>query len=301
MTYYKPFEERIPDTQYRQLLKQIRDYGEEVDTQQEHPAKKWVGYLMRFPIANGFPLVTERDLVAEPSQFRFAVAELCAFLNGAQMLEEMKQFGCGWWSRWATPEKCAKRGLKPGDLGPGSYGPAWRRFPTAEGAGFDQITALVEQIKELPHLRTLRVTNWIPQYIPRGEGRMQKVVVVPCHGDFHVHINTHTREMTLMHVQRSADAPVGLVFNFVQYGALLLMLAQVTGYTPKELVYFVDDGHIYVKQLEAVEKLLASRPMPFPTVTVDPDVKNIFAFRPEHFCVSNYYPQNERMVIWTPV
>lgn len=301
MIEYRPFEQRNPDTQYRKLLRRIAEEGELVDTQQEYPAKKWVGYLMRFPIANGFPLITERNLIAEPSQFRFAIAELCAFLNGAQTLEEMKQFGCGWWKNWVTPEKCAKRGLEPGDLGPGSYGPAWRRFPTAEGAHFDQITTLLEQIRELPHLRTLRVTNWIPQYIPRGKNRKQKVIVAPCHGDFHVHINTQTSEMTLVHVQRSADAPVGLVFNLIQYGALLLMLAQVTGCVPKELVYFVDDGHIYVKQLEAVEKLLASRPTPLPTVTMDLDVKNIFAFRPEHFRVSDYHPQNERMIIWTPI
>ncbi len=301
MVPYKLFSERVPDTQYRELLTKIRDHGEEVDTQQEHPAKKWVGYQMRFPLANGFPLITERDLVAEPSQFRFAVAELCAFLNGAQTLEEMKRFGCGWWAQWVTEEKCAKRGLEPGDLGPGSYGPAWRRFPTAEGVPFDQITTLLEQIEELPHLRTLRVTNWIPQYIPRGKGRQQKVVVVPCHGDFHVHINTRTREMKLVHVQRSGDSPVGLVFNLIQYGALLLMLAHVTGYVPKELIYFVDDGHIFLKQMGAVERLLAAKSMPLPTVTIDPVVKDLFAFRPEHFQVSDYYPQNGRMVIWTPV
>lgn len=301
MLEYKPFEKRTPDTQYRDLLALIREKGEEVDTQQEHPARKWIGYLLRFPIANGFPLVTERDLISEPSQFRFAIAELCAFLNGAQTLEEMKRFGCGWWARWVTPEKCAKRGLEPGDLGPGSYGAAWRRFPTAEGVPFDQITTLLQQIEELPHLRTLEVSPWIPQHIPRGKGRQQKVVVAPCHGWIHVHINTRTREMTLVHRQRSVDAPVGFVFNLVQYGALLLMLGQVTGYKPKELVYFVDDGHIYLRQMDAVERLLATKPMPLPTVTVDSDIKDIFDFRPEHFHVDDYYPQNERMVIWTPI
>ena len=301
MVRYKPFADRTPDTQYQNLLSLIRDRGEEVDTQQEYPAKKWIGYPMRFPLENGFPLVTERDLIAPPSQFRSAVAELCAFLNGAETLEEMQRFGCGWWAQWVTAEKCSKRGLPPGDLGPGSYGPAWRRFPTSEGAPFDQITALLDQIKELPHLRTLRVSNWIPQYIPRGKGRVQKVVVVPCHGDFHVHINTRTREMTLVHVQRSGDSPVGLVFNLIQYGALLLMLAQVTGYLPKELVYFVDDAHIYVKQMDAVERLLAAKPMALPTVLIDPEVRDLFAFRPEHFQVSDYYPENGRMTIWTPV
>ena len=301
---YKHFSERKPDTQYRSLLKLIQNDGEEVDTQQEEAAKKWIGYQFRFPIDNGFPLITERDLLApgdSRSQFKMAIAELCAFLNGAQTLNEMKQFGCGWWAKWVTPEKCAKRGLPAGDLGPGSYGSAWRRFPTAEGAPFDQITALIEQIEELPHLRTLRVTNWIPQYIPRGKGRTQKVVVAPCHGDFHIHINTRKREMKLLHIQRSADAPVGLVFNLIQYAALLLMIAQVTGYTPKEVIHFVDDGHIFTKQMEDVAVLLATNPQRLPTVTLDPKVKNILDFRPQHFEVTDYYPQNPKMVIWTPV
>lgn len=312
MFQYRPFSERTPDTQYRDLLARIRDCGEEVDTQQEYPAKKWIGYLMRFPIANGFPIITERDLMAEPSQFKSAIAELCAFLNGAQTLDEMKEFGCGWWVRWVTAEKCRKRGLEPGDLGPGSYGAAWRRFPTAAvwdedkqnwkpGVPFDQISSLISEIGEMPHLRTLRVTNWIPQYIPRGGGRRQKVVVVPCHGDFHVHINTRTRQMSITHVQRSGDSPVGLAFNLIQYAALLMMLAQVTGYMPRELVYFVDDGHIFLRQMEDVEALIATKPAPFPTVVLDPDVKSIFDFRPRHFTVHDYQPQGPRRVIWTPV
>lgn len=301
MIDYRPFDQRTPDTQYRELLRTIKEQGEEVDTQMDHPAMKWIGYLMRFPLENGFPIITERDLVSEPSQFKMAIAELVAFLNGAQTLEEMKKFGCGWWASWVTAEKCAKRGLPPGDLGPGSYGAAWRRFPTAEGKPFDQITTLIEQIQEIPHLRTLEVAPWIPQYIPRGQGRQQKVVVVPCHGWFHIHINTRTKEMSLVHRQRSADAPVGLVFNFIQYAALLIMLAQVTGYKPKQVIYFVDDGHIYTKQMKDVDDLLATRPGKFPTVHVDPTIKNIFDFRAEHFTIEDYYPELQRRRIWTPV
>ena len=301
MSSYRALSDRTPDRQYRSLLEKIRDDGEEIDTQQEEAAKKWIGYLFRFPLENGFPIITERDLVSEPSQFKMAIGELCAFLNGAQTLDEMKKFGCGWWARWVTEEKCAKRGLPPGDLGPGSYGAAWRRFPTGDGSTFDQITTLIEQISELPHLRTLEVSPWIPQYIPRGKSRQQKVVVAPCHGWFHVHINTRTRDMKLVHRQRSADTPVGLVFNFIQYAALLMMLAQVTGYEPKEVIYFVDDAHIFVKQMPDVEKILATEPERFPTVTIDPKVKNIFDFRPHHFTVSDYEPRLGRMNIWTPV
>ncbi len=302
---YKNFSERTPDSQYQELLQRIKDKGKKVFAQQDEEALMVLGHIMRFELKNGFPIITERDLVSaaegRPSQFQMAIGELCAFLNGARTLEEMKGFGCGWWSRWVTAKKCAKRGLKTGDLGPGSYGPAWRNFPTTEGKTFDQITHLIEQINEFPQLRTHIVSPWIPQYICRGQGKQQKVVVVPCHGFFHVTINTYTDELSLLHFQRSADVPVGLVFNLIQYAALTLMIAQVTGYKPKEFVYMTSDTHIFLSQMNDVDELLQAKPQLFPTVTIDPDVKNIFDFRPEHFKVTDYKPQLSRRTIWTPV
>ena len=304
MISYKPYKERTPDTQYRELLQRICDEGQIVDTQQEHPAKMIVGHQMRFRLENGFPIITERDLVSPGEtagpQYVSALAELAAFLNGARTLNEMKHFGCGWWSRWVTPAKCAKRGLEAGDLGPGSYGPAFHDFPMPDGNTFNQFESVIEEIRELPHLRTHFISPWIPFYIPRRKGHQQKVVVAPCHGWVHVLINPKG-EMTLHHFQRSADAPVGLVFNIVQYAALLLMLAQVTDCTPKELVYTTSDTHIYEKQLPDVEKLLQTESGRFPTVILDPSVKNLFDFRPEHFTVGDYEPQLGRMVIWTPI
>lgn len=301
----KGFLKRKPDDQYQKLLKKIMAKGQIVPSTQEEDALMILGHQMHFELANGFPIITERDLVSasegKPSQFQMALKELFAFLNGARTLKEMKKFGCGWWSRWVTEAKCAKRGLETGDLGPGSYGPAWRNFPTAEGVPFDQITHLLEQIKEFPYLRTHIVTPWIPQYLGRGKDKQQKVVVVPCHGWFHVVINTNTNELSLHHFQRSADAPVGLVFNLIQYAALTLMLAQVTGYEPKELVYSISDAHIFVSQMEDVNNLLKTKPQLFPTVKIDKTISNIFEFRPEHFTVDDYYPQRERMKIWTPV
>ena len=298
---YKPFLERKPDTQYRELLIRIKNEGIKVMPQQEEEAIMILGHQMRFSLNNGFPMVTERDLFSIPSQFKMAIAELCAFLNGARTLEEMKKFGCGWWSRWVTPEKCAKRGLKPGDLGPGSYGPAFHDFPTADGKTFNQINHLVEQIRELPQLRTHFVSPWIPQYIGRGKNKVQKVVVAPCHGWIHVAVFPNTGELSLHHYQRSADSPVGLVFNLIQYAALTLMLAQVTNYQAKELVYTISDAHIFLKQMEDVNELLATEPRPFPTVIINPNVKNIFDFRPEDFVVRDYHPSLPRRVIWTPV
>ena len=104
MVHYRALAERPPDTQYRRLLERIMRDGRDMMPQQEETARRVVGHELRFELTNGFPIITERDLVSpgqkSPSQFSMAIGELCAFLNGAQTLEEMRQFGCGWWSRW---------------------------------------------------------------------------------------------------------------------------------------------------------------------------------------------------------
>lgn len=304
MLEYVPFPERTPDLQYRQLLKRILDQDEDVVSQQEEDALMVFGHQMRFPLKNGFPIIPERDLVSaskgRKSIFEQALGELAGFLNGARTQSQLEKFGCSWWALWVTPEKCTKRGLEPGDLGPGSYGAAWRDFPTPTGS-FDQFKNFVEQIIELPHLRTHFVSPWIPQYIFRGRGKQQKVVVVPCHGWLHVHVNTNTKKISLHHFQRSADVPVGLVSNLIQYAALLMMLGQVTGFTPKELVYTISNAHIFKGQISAVEELLNTTSQAFPTVVLDPTVTNLFDFRSEHFQVSDYHPQLSRRKIWTPV
>lgn len=293
------------DCQYRNLLRKILAEGVTVMPKQEEKALCLFGHQMRFNLYDGFPMITERDLLSDgkktKSIFYQSLGELFAFLHGARLQAQLEQFGCKWWKPWVTKEKCEKRGLIEGDLGSGSYGPAWRSFPTLDGTHFDQITHVIQQIKELPNLRTHFVSPWIPQYVGRGKGKVQKVVVVPCHGWLHFFVNVETGEISLHHFQRSADVPVGLVCNLIQYGALLMMVAQVTGYAPKELVYTISDAHIYVNQIPAVEKMLAVPPMTLPEVTIDQKVKDILDFRQEHFSVEGYHPQNPRMVIWTPV
>jgi thymidylate synthase len=118
-----------------------------------------------------------------------------------------------------------------------------------------------------------------------------------------VHISVHPEHRTLVltHRQRSADVPVGLVFNLIHYAALAMMVGQVTGYRPVEVVYFIDDAHIYLTQLEAVRAMLATTPRPLPTVQLDPAVTDLFAFRAHHFTVADYYPQLPRRRIPTPV
>lgn len=300
-----------PDTQYRDLLSRILETGVRTVGQQSKHAENGqgdsltvIGHMMRFNLEDGFPMITERDLMSPgktPPMYELALRELFAFLHGARTVEDLEKWGgVSWWRRWATAEKCAKRGLQPGDLGPGSYGPAWRSFPTAEGEYFDQIMMVLKQMQESPHLKTHCVFPWIPQYALKVKGRTQKVVVVPCHGYFHITLFVETEELVFHHIQRSADVPVGLTFNLIQYAALAMMFAQVLGYKAKELVYTISNAHIYVGQVDKVYKLLATDPQPLPKAHLDPGVKDLLEFRPEHFSFSEYYPQNKRMAIWTP-
>lgn len=289
----KPKHERTPDRQYHDLLKRIMDEGRDtapIHTQTQGAAARArgvVGHQIRYRMENGFPLITERDA---SKIFKGALGEHIGFLNGAHTLEDLKKYGMPaiYWDRWVTKEKCAVFGLPEGELGPGSYGAAWASFPTAEGAPFNQIAEVVRQIKERPYLRTHFVSPWIPQYALQHSERTRKVVVAPCHGWMHIFTYPDTKEVVVHHFQRSADVPIGVVSNIVQYAAFGMMLAQVIGYTFTELVHTFSDAHIYHNQFDAVKELLSREPKPFPTVALDPSVTDIFAFRPEHFTLSEY-------------
>lgn len=295
----KPYGERTPDLQYRQLLERIMNEGRDVMPIHGVGARMIVGHQLRYNLENGFPLLTERDLT---KSFPGALGEHIGFLNGARTLEQLKSYGMPgvFWDRWVTKEKCAVFGLPEGDLGDGSYGAAWASFPTKEGRPFNQIAHVVQQIKERPYLRTHIVSPWIPQYTLQHEGLIRKVVVAPCHGWIHILAFPDTKEVSIHHFQRSADTPVGVAFNIIQYAAFGMMLAQVIGYTMKELVHTLSDTHIYHNQFDSVKELLAREPRAFPMVTLDPGVQDICAFRPAHFTLSEYHP-HEKMIIPTPI
>ena len=292
---YKPLNERTVDSQYQRLLRDILEKGVRTPSQQGTDALTLMGpNPMHFKLENGFPIINERNMNPNASErlpvtiWKQAIGEICGFINGARTLEQLESFGCYWWSAWGTPEKCKKRGLEPGDLGPGSYGAAFHDFPTIDGGLFNQFKHIVEQIKEEPQLRTHFVTPWIPQYIGRGKGKQQKVVVAPCHG--WVHIRIIDNKLTLHMFQRSADVPVGVPSNMVQYGALTLMLAKATGTIPHEFIHSFSDAHIFVDQVPAVETMLAREPRPLATVSLNTDKTDLFSFRHEDFTLADYNP-----------
>jgi thymidylate synthase len=291
----KPLSERTPDSQYQRLLREILEKGERGTAQQGVDTISLIAPTpLRFRFDNGFPIINERNMAPKENEnlkvtiWKQAIAEMCAFINGARTQKQLEEFGCTWWASWVTEEKCKKRGLETGDLGPGSYGAAFHDFPTAEGGTYNQFKNIVEQMKEFPHLKTHFITPWIPQYIIRGTGKQQKVVVCPCHGWLHFRI--FDGKLTLHHFQRSGDVPVGVPSNMVQYGALLMMMAQATGTEPYEYIHSFSDAHIFVDQVPAVETMLAREPKPFATMKLDPSVTDIFAFRKEHFTLEDYTP-----------
>ena len=298
MENMKPLAERTPDPQYQNLLRKILEEGVEVLPIHGERAKMLVGQQLRYKMENGFPVITERDLSGP--FLTGALAEHIAFLHGARTQAELEAFGCKWWSKWVTKEKCDIFGLPEGDLGDGSYGAAWASFPTKEGAPFNQIKHLVQQIKERPYLRTHFLSPWIPQYTLQHEGLTRKVVVAPCHGWIHILAFPETKEIIVHHFQRSADFPVGVPFNIIQYAAFGLMLAQEIGYSLREVVYTFSDVHIYESQYDKVKELLTREPRRLPTVTIDPTIKDIFEFRPQHFTLTDYEP-HPKMLIPTPV
>lgn len=282
------------NTEYRRVLQEILTYGERVPSQQGVDAIRRIApNPMRFKLADGFPVITERNMNPKTSErlpitiWQQAIGEIFAFVNGARTIETLEEFGCYWWKDWATEEKCRKRGLEPGDLGDGSYGAAFHDFPTAEGKPFNQFAELVMEARENPHLRTLFVTPWIPQYIGRRKGVRQRVVVAPCHGWIHIDI-TPDRKLTLHMFQRSADVPVGVPSNMVQYAALTLAIAHVLGVEAYEYIHSFSNAHIFVNQIDAVKTMLDREPKNLPHVTLVNPPENIFDFRRENFVLLNY-------------
>lgn len=288
-----PYSKRPVDSQYRDRLLVIVKEGVLVaDTPQGVGALTCFATLppMLFDLKEGAPLVTERKI----SFWRKAIAEIFAFVNGARTLDGLREWGCDWWSAWATPEKCRSMGIAEGDLGPGSYGAVFHDFPMpmyTHGvhlgtAPFNQFAHLIEQIKSYPTVRTLRVTNWIPYLIGRG-GR-QKAVVSPCHGDIMVRVIDG--RLNLAMVQRSADMPIGVPANMIQYAALAMALAHVTGYEPGTFTHILLDAHIYGDQLEAVRTMISREPRRRPTLRLVDPPDNLFDFRPHHFELDDYHP-----------
>jgi len=285
---YRPFKNRVPDSQYRDRLAHILTRGELVrDTPQGVGAYTCFGSLhpMVFEVQNGAPLITERKV----GFWRAGIGEILAFANGVTDTKILRnEYGVSWWDAWATEKKCEEIGVPVGSLGPGSYGAAFHDFPTPDGHGFNQFAHVIEQLKnpKLHQRRTLVISPWIPFY--NGWGGVQKAVVSPCHG--WLHFRVLNGELSMRMDQRSADFPIGVPMNMIQYFALLLLVAQVCALRPSRFIHSFSDAHIYENQEDAVGTITNRESRRLPTLTLDPGVNDFFSARPHHFPLTDYEP-----------
>ena len=296
---YLPYEERFRDFQYREALSSTlppkmwpNGRGEYVKNQFQESGRfsNFAMPPLDFLFENGFPLVTERRIGFWPK----FINEMWAFMNGARTLDELRLYGDkktwpNFWENWVYPEKCAKFGLEPGDLGDGSYS-VFGKYPAPDGTSFNQFLAMIDQIRDHPSITTHMVTSWMPVYALGSDSRPRKVVVAPCHGTA-VRVIINDGKLTLQHVQRSADMPVGAVGNIIGYASVALALGRLLEVEPYRYVHFFMDGHIYENQVPWVRELLKREPRPFPTLRInDAAPTNFLDLRAEHFELSDYDP-----------
>lgn len=221
---------------------------------------------MRFDLSQGFPLLTTKKL-----HLRSIIYELLWFLQGDTNIKYLKDHGVSIWDEWADPN---------GDLGP-VYGKQWRSWSTPDGGSVDQISQLIEQIKNNPDSRRLMVCAW-------NVGEIDKMALPPCHVLFQFYVNNG--EISLQLYQRSADVFLGVPFNIASYALLLMMVAQVCGLKPKEFIHTLGDAHIYSNHVEQAKLQLTRDPRPLPTMRINPEVNDIFSFQYEDFQLENYDP-----------
>lgn len=301
MPNYLPPSQRDSGWQYSSMLNElVNRRAVTTMSKQGENVRAVAGLSMRFDMQHGAAVITERDI---SGFWRKGIGEICAFINGARTLDELKSFGCDWWGPWASEKKCSSRGLETGDLGPGSYGHAFRNFTTdfsEEGLidrdlrsdeGFDQLPALIQKLKDLPDDRTALLSPWVPQANVRAAGVKSMNTIAPCHGWIHAMILND--KLHIVHNQRSGDVPVGVPSNMVQYSALGLMLEQLIGVEFAEYVHWIQYAHIYESQLPAANEMLSRGPLPLPTLDLTEAgkrVTDIHDFRAEHFELTDYNP-----------
>jgi len=224
------------------------------------------GYQMRFNLAEGFPLVTTKKV-----HLRSIIHELLWFLQGDTNIRYLKENGVSIWDEWADED---------GNLGP-VYGYQWRNWPTPDGKHIDQITNLISQIKNNPDSRRLIVSAW-------NVADIEQMKLPPCHAFFQFYVADGKLSCQLY--QRSADVFLGVPFNIASYALLTMMVAQVCGLQPGDFVHTFGDAHLYLNHLEQAELQLSRTPRALPQMEINPEIKDIFAFKFEDFILKNYEP-----------
>ena len=252
--------------QYLDLMRHVLDHGHVKADRTGTGTRSVFGWQMRFDLAAGFPVLTTKKL-----HLRSIIHELLWFLRGDTNIKWLKDNKVSIWDEWADEN---------GDLGP-VYGHQWRHWPKADGGEVDQITELLDGLKKNPDSRRHIVSAWNPGDVP-------KMKLPPCHTLFQFYVADGKLSCQLY--QRSADIFLGVPFNIASYALLTMMMAQVVGLKPGDFVHTLGDAHLYSNHLEQTRLQLSRTPKPLPTMRINPDVKDIFAFRFEDFALEGYDP-----------
>ncbi|HJV07062.1 MAG TPA: thymidylate synthase [Chromobacteriaceae bacterium] len=252
--------------QYLDLMRHVLQHGHDKTDRTGTGTRSVFGYQMRFNLADGFPLITTKKL-----HLKSIVHELLWFLSGDTNIRYLKENGVSIWDEWADEN---------GDLGP-VYGYQWRSWPAPDGRHIDQISNVVDMIKRSPDSRRLIVSAWNPALV-------DEMALPPCHSLFQFYVADGRLSCQLY--QRSADIFLGVPFNIASYALLTMMVAQVCGLQPGDFVHTLGDAHLYSNHLEQAQLQLTREPRPLPTMQINPDVTDLFAFRFEDFSLQGYDP-----------
>ncbi len=250
--------------QYLELLSHVKEHGVEKSDRTGTGTLSVFGYQMRFNLQDGFPAMTTKKL-----HLKSIVHELLWFLDGNTNTKYLKDNGVSIWDKWADDK---------GDLGP-VYGAQWRTWKTADGRTLDQITGVIDQIKNNPDSRRLIVSAW-------NVGELDKMALMPCHAFFQFYVVDGKLSCQLY--QRSADIFLGVPFNIASYALLTMMMAQVCELELGDFVHTLGDAHLYLNHLQQVDEQLSRKPLALPVMKINSEINSIFDFKYEDFELQNY-------------
>lgn len=252
--------------QYLDLMRHALQDGHQKSDRTGTGTLSLFGYQMRFDLQKGFPLVTTKKC-----HVKSIIHELLWFLHGDTNIDYLKQNGVSIWDEWADEQ---------GNLGP-IYGHQWRSWVTSDGNSIDQISQVIQQIKQTPDSRRMIVSAW-------NVGDLSKMKLAPCHVLFQFYVADGKLSCQLY--QRSADIFLGVPFNVASYSLLTLMIAQCCDLRPGEFIHTFGDAHLYLNHLDQARLQLERKPKALPVMELNPATKNIFAFRYGDFTLHNYDP-----------
>ena len=251
---------------YLDLLRHVRDTGVNKSDRTGTGTVSVFGYQMRFNLEDGFPLVTTKKC-----HLRSIIHELLWFLKGETNIAYLKENGVSIWDEWADEK---------GNLGP-VYGYQWRSWPAPDGRHIDQIQRVLDDLKNNPDSRRIIVSAW-------NVAALDKMALAPCHAFFQFYVADGKLSCQLY--QRSADLFLGVPFNIASYALLTMMVAQVAGLKPGDFVHTLGDAHIYSNHFDQVNEQMSREPRALPTMKINPEVKDLFAFKFEDFTLEGYDP-----------